>query len=489
MQELQKELISKMQIYHPSSDFSLVEKAFNFVYKAQSEKINDESKFFVNNSLKVALILADIYSDIETIVASILYNSVEFANHTCREIEFFFGIEIANLVEGVMKLKSLKYVPKEDQIENYRQLFFTMSNDIRVILIKIADCLQTLYTLGEQSCERQQYVSQEILDIYAPLTHRLGISKIKHQLEDLSLRYLKPEVYYDLAEQIKHKLSERQEIVNSVVSEIQNRLKNEKIDAKILGRAKHFFSIYKKMLLQDKTLEEIYDLLAVRIIVNTKQECYAVLSIVHELYEPVTKRIKDYIAVKKPNNYQSIHTTVQTMFDSLLEIQIRTHEMDRVAEYGFAAHWKYKQNQGGVQEAAKSSEQKIAWLRQVIEWQMGISNNKPANPIKSDFSIYTDYIYCLTPQSDVITLKNGSSPIDFAYAIHSEVGHKMIGAKVNGKMVSFNHVLLTGDLVEIITSKKSKGPRLDWLKITKTSEAKNKINHWFKNSQECKKKL
>lgn len=483
MQNLQKELLKKMQSYHPSSNFSLVEKAYDFASQAQEEA----EEIFIFHSLKVALILADTRSDIETISAALLYSCLEFSSHDLQEVEFYFGSEIANLVKGVNKLNTLKYVPKEDQIENYRQLFFTMSNDIRVILIKIADSLQTLYTLNEKSQEEQKYIAQEILDIYAPLSHRLGISKIKHQLEDLSLRYLKPEVYYDLAEQIKHKLSERQEIVNKTIERIQERLKEEQIQAKILGRAKHFFSIYKKMLTQNKTLEEIYDLLAIRIIVNTEEECYAVLSIVHELFEPVKKRFKDYIAKKKANNYQSIHTTVYTAFASLIEIQIRTQEMDKVAEYGFAAHWKYKQRQAGAVELAESQEQKIAWLRKLIEWQMGISNTKPANPIKSDFNIYTDYIYCLTPESDVITLKNGSSPIDFAYAIHSDVGNQMIGAKVNGKMVSFNHILLTGDTVEILTSKRSKGPRFDWLSIVKTSEAKHKINHWFKNANDKKK--
>lgn len=483
MQELKKELINKMQTYHPSNTFPLVEEAYNFALKAQDES----EEIFIFHSLKVALILADTRSDIETISAALLYSCLEFSSSSLEEVEFYFGAEIANLVKGVHKVNTLKYVPKEEQVENYRQLFFTMSNDIRVILIKIADSLQSLYTLNEKSLEEQKYIAQEILDIYAPLSHRLGISKIKHQLEDLSLRYLKPEVYYSLAEQIKHKLSERQEIVNKTIEKIQARLKEEGIQAKILGRAKHFFSIYKKMLLQDKTLEEIYDLLAIRIITETEEDCYAVLSIVHELYEPVKERIKDYIAKKKANNYQSIHTTVYTDSGSLLEIQIRTYEMDKVAEYGFAAHWKYKQRQAGAVELAESQEQKIAWLRKLIEWQMGISNNKPANPIKSDFNIYTDYIYCLTPESDVITLKNGSSPIDFAYAIHSDIGNQMIGAKVNGKMVSFNHVLLTGDTVEILTSRKSKGPRLDWLSIAKTSEAKHKINHWFKNANDKKK--
>lgn len=357
-----------------------------------------------------------------------------------------------------------------------------MAKDIRVILIKLADRLHNMRTLKYKEPVKQKETARETMDIYAPIAQRLGISKIKVELDDLSLKYLEPEVYKDLAEKIATKKSERQAYIDSVVNEVRSHIDASGIEAKIDGRIKHFFSIYKKMVNQSKTLEQIYDLFAVRIIVETIKDCYAALGVIHEMYKPIPGRFKDYIAMPKPNMYQSLHTTLIGPKGQPFEIQIRTYEMHRTAEYGIAAHWKYKEGQDGKGSSTRAEEEKLTWLRQVLEWQRDLSDNKEfLSLIKNDFDLFSDSVYCFTPTGDVKTLPTGSTPIDFAYSIHSAVGNKMVGARVNGKLEPIDYVIQNGDRIEIITSQNSKGPSRDWLSIVKSTQAKNKINQWFKS--------
>lgn len=474
------ELLRKMDEYHPSRDFSIINEVYEFALKAHGAQLRKSGEPYMIHPMAVALILADIRSDIETIAAGILHDVVEDTHYITDDIKERFGSEIAELVKGVTKLKNLKYVSKEEeQAENFRQLFFSMSNDIRVILIKMCDRLHNLRTMQHMTREHQIKKAQETLDIYAPLAHRLGISKIRYQLEDLSFRYLMPDEYFDLVDKMRNKLSSRQRFISDIVKALKERLEREGIPAKVVGRSKHLFSIYKKMVSQNKTLDEIFDILAVRVIVDAKEDCYTALGLVHELYKPIPGRIKDYIAIPKTNNYQSLHTTALCN-GRPFEVQIRTWEMDKVAEFGIAAHWKYKQRKGGIVDM-ESEEEKFAWLRHIIEWQMDMSDNKEyLTAVKDDLNIYKDHVYCFTPRGDVFNLLNGSTPIDFAYAIHSAVGNKMVGARVNGSIVPFEYSLKNGDQVDIITSNNSRGPSMDWLKVVKTSQAKNKINQWFR---------
>ena len=431
--------------------------------------------------------MAELELDKETIVAGLLHDVVEDTVMTDEEIRKEFGAEVALLVDGVTKLGQLSYDADkvEVQAENLRKMFLAMAKDIRVILIKLADRLHNMRTLKYMTPEKQKEKARETMDIYAPIAQRLGISKIKIELDDLSLKYLEPEAYYDLVHQIAQRKSVRDDYVQSLVEEVKKHIHEAGIPAQIDGRAKHFFSIYKKMKNQDKTLDQIYDLFAIRIIVDSVKDCYAALGVIHEMYKPIPGRFKDYIAMPKPNMYQSLHTTLIGPTGQPFEIQIRTYEMHRTAEYGIAAHWKYKEasnNGGAAAPMTVTEEEKLSWLRQILEWQRDMSDNKEfMSLLKSDLDLFSDTVFCFTPTGDVKNLPNGSTPIDFAYSIHSAVGNKMIGAKVNGKLVPIDYVIQNGDRIEVLTSQNSKGPSRDWLNIVKSTQAKNKINQWFRS--------
>ena len=421
--------------------------------------------------------------DKETIAAGILHDVVEDTVMTLDELSKEFGPEVALLVDGVTKLTQLSWSKDkvEMQAENLRKMFLAMAKDIRVILIKLADRLHNMRTLQYMKPEKQKEKARETMEIYAPIAHRLGISKIKVELDDLSLKYLQPDVYYDLAEKISLGKDAREEFVKSIVDEVSTHMKEAGIQAKVDGRVKHFFSIYRKMVNQHKTLDQIYDLFAVRIIVDTVKDCYAALGVIHELYKPIPGRFKDYIAMPKPNMYQSLHTTLIGSNGQPFEIQIRTFEMHRTAEYGIAAHWKYKES-GSGKVAAGDEAAKLSWLRQILEWQKDTSDSKEfLSMVKGDLDLFSENVYCFTPSGDVKTLPSGSTTIDFAYSIHSAVGNKMVGARVNGKLVPIEYVIQNGDRIEVITSQNSKGPSRDWLALVKSTQAKNKINQWFKS--------
>ena len=483
---LYDELIVSVKKYHPSTDISMIEKAYKIAYEAHKDQKRKSGEPYIIHPLCVGIILADLELDKETIVAGLLHDVVEDTVMTTEEITEEFGAEVALLVDGVTKLGQLSYSADkvEVQAENLRKMFLAMAKDIRVILIKLADRLHNMRTLKYMKPEKQKEKARETMDIYAPLAQRLGISKIKVELDDLSLKYLEPEVYYDLVEKIALRKTERQKFVDGIVAEVRTHIEKAGIRAQIDGRVKHFFSIYKKMVNQDKTLDQIYDLFAVRIIVDTVKDCYAALGVIHEMYKPIPGRFKDYIAMPKPNMYQSLHTTLIGPGGRPFEIQIRTFEMHRTAEYGIAAHWKYKEasNNGGNVNISKQEEEKLSWLRQILEWQKDMSDGKEfMSLLKSDLDLFAESVYCFTPAGDVKNLPNGSTPIDFAYSIHSAVGNKMIGARANGKLVNIDYVIQNGDRIEIITSQNSKGPSRDWLKIVKSAQAKNKINQWFRN--------
>ena len=483
---LYDELIASVKKYHPSTDISMIEKAYKIAYEAHEGQKRKSGEPYIIHPLCVAIILADLELDKETIVAGLLHDVVEDTVMTTEEITKEFGAEVALLVDGVTKLGQLSYSADkvEVQAENLRKMFLAMAKDIRVILIKLADRLHNMRTLKYMKPEKQKEKARETMDIYAPLAQRLGISKIKVELDDLSLKYLEPEVYYDLVEKIALRKTERQKFVDGIVAEVRAHIEKAGIKAQIDGRVKHFFSIYKKMVNQDKTLDQIYDLFAVRIIVDTVKDCYAALGVIHEMYKPIPGRFKDYIAMPKPNMYQSLHTTLIGPGGRPFEIQIRTFEMHRTAEYGIAAHWKYKEasNNGGTVNVSKQEEEKLSWLRQILEWQKDMSDGKEfMSLLKSDLDLFAESVYCFTPAGDVKNLPNGSTPIDFAYSIHSAVGNKMIGARANGKLVNIDYVIQNGDRIEIITSQNSKGPSRDWLKIVKSAQAQNKINQWFRN--------
>lgn len=481
---LYKELIDSVKKYHPSTDISMIEKAYHIADEAHKGQLRKSGEPYIIHPLCVAIILADLELDKESIVAGLLHDVVEDTVMTPEEIKQEFGEEVEVIVDGVTKLTQLSYkVDKvEEQAENLRKMFLAMAKDIRVILVKLADRLHNMRTLKYMKPEKQKEKARETMEIYAPIAHRLGISKIKVELDDLSLKYLEPEVYYDLVEKIALRKSEREKFVQSIVKDVREQMDKAGIKAEIDGRAKHFFSIYKKMVNQEKTLDQIYDLFAVRIIVDTVKDCYAALGIIHEMYKPIPGRFKDYIAMPKQNMYQSLHTTLIGPNGQPFEIQIRTFEMHRTAEYGIAAHWKYKEAANGIKPAAQQEEEKLSWLRQILEWQWDMSDNREfMGLLKSDLDLFAESVYCFTPAGDVKNLPNGSTPIDFAYSIHSAVGNKMVGARVNGKLVNIDYVIQNGDRIEIITSQNSKGPSRDWLKIVKSTQAKNKINQWFKN--------
>ena len=482
-EKLYKELLESVHKYHPSADLSLIEKAYRVADEAHRGQVRKSGEPYIIHPLCVAIILAELELDKETIVAGLLHDVVEDTVMTDEEITKEFGSEVALLVDGVTKLGQLSYDADkvEVQAENLRKMFLAMAKDIRVILIKLADRLHNMRTLKYMKPEKQKEKARETMDIYAPIAQRLGISKVKIELDDLSLKYLEPEAYYDLVEKIALRKSVRDDYVHHLVEEVKQHIDKAGIKAEIDGRAKHFFSIYKKMVNQDKTLDQIYDLFAIRIIVDSVKDCYAALGVIHEMYKPIPGRFKDYIAMPKPNMYQSLHTTLIGPTGQPFEIQIRTFEMHRTAEYGIAAHWKYKEGNTGM-SVANQEEEKLSWLRQILEWQRDMSDNKEfMSLLKSDLDLFSDAVFCFTPSGDVKNLPNGSTPIDFAYSIHSAVGNKMIGAKVNGKLVTIDYVIQNGDRIEIITSQNSRGPSRDWLNIVKSTQAKNKINQWFRS--------
>ena len=480
---LYQELISSVRKYHPSTDISMIEKAYKVASEAHKDQKRKSGEPYIIHPLCVAIILADLELDKETIVAGLLHDAVEDTWMTYEEVEREFGGEVALLVDGVTKIGQLSYSSDkvEMQAESLRKMFLAMAKDIRVIMIKLADRLHNMRTLQYMTPAKQQEKARETMDIYAPIAQRLGISKIKVELDDLSLKYLKPEVYYDLVEKVALRKSVREEFVGKIVNQVKQHMVDANIKAQVDGRVKHFFSIYKKMVNQHKTIDQIYDLFAVRILVDTVKDCYAALGVIHEMYKPIPGRFKDYIAMPKPNMYQSLHTTLIGPNGQPFEIQIRTFEMHKTAEYGIAAHWKYKESADGKKPVGKSEEEKLNWLRQILEWQRDMSDNKEfMSLLKNDLDLFADSVYCFTPQGDVKTLPNGSTPIDFAYSVHSAVGNKMVGARVNGKLVPIEYRIQNGDRIEIITSQNSQGPSRDWLNVVKSTQAKNKINQWFK---------
>lgn len=479
-EELYKELIDKMNTYHPTKEFDMIEKAYRLAVEAHKEQKRKSGEPYIIHPLKVAYILAELELDKETITAGILHDTIEDTQYTYEDIANIFSEEVANLVDGVTKLGKLSYSTKEEmQAENYRKMFMAMAKDIRVILIKLADRLHNMRTLNYMTEAKQREKAQETLDIYAPLAHRLGISKIRTEMEDLCFQYLNPDAYYDLKEKIEKKQIERESFVKAIVSDLKQKMEQSGINGKVEGRSKHFFSIYKKMVNQNKTLDQIYDLFAVRAIVDTVRDCYGVLGVVHTMYTPMPGRFKDYIAMPKPNMYQSLHNTLIGPEGEPFEVQIRTWDMHRTSEYGIAAHWKYKEGKGN--KKGTSEEAKLTWLRQILEWQQDMSDNKEyLDTIKLDLNIFNDQVYAFTPQGKVISLPKGSTTIDFAYMIHSAVGNKMVGARVDNKMVSIEYKIQNGDRIEILTSQNSRGPSRDWLNIVKSSQARTKINQWFK---------
>ncbi|MDR2899594.1 MAG: bifunctional (p)ppGpp synthetase/guanosine-3',5'-bis(diphosphate) 3'-pyrophosphohydrolase [Clostridiales bacterium] len=529
--EIYDDLIQKIRLYHPSGNLDMVEKAYRLASEAHGDQLRKSGEPYIIHPLSVAVILAELGFDIESVVGGILHDVIEDTHYSFDDVSREFSVEIAQLVDGVTKLDKIEYKKEMDtaerkkleaqmeehkerrvrekklkyeeerekqrekeereirdriarneelQAENYRKMFLAMAKDIRVIVIKIADRLHNMRTLKFMRSEKQKEKAQETMDIYAPLAHRLGISKIWYEMEDLSFRYLDPDSYYDLAEKIKRKQSERQAYVKNIVEMLKERLSKTQITASVEGRPKHLFSIYKKMIRKNMTLDQMYDLFAVRVIVDSLSECYEVLGIVHELYKPIQGRFKDYISMPKPNMYQSLHTSLIGPEGEPFELQIRTWEMHRTAEFGIAAHWKYKESPDGKIHP-ENEEEKLSWLRQILEWQRDMSDNKEyLSELKTELNIFQDQVYCFTPRGEVVILATGSTPIDFAYSIHSAVGNNMIGARVNGNIVSFDQELVTGDRVEIITSRNSKGPKYEWLNMVRTSQARNKINQWFK---------
>lgn len=491
-EELYQELIYRVKKYHPSDDISLIEKAYHLADDAHKGQVRKSGEPYIIHPLCVGIILAHLEMDKETIAAGLLHDVVEDTLYTEDELIAMFGEDVALLVDGVTKLQHFnmegtgsvgKVTDKVDiQAENLRKMFLAMAKDIRVIIIKLADRLHNMRTLKFMPPEKQQRIARETLDIYSPIADRLGISKIKVELDDLSLKYLEAEAYYDLVEKIDTRKSVREAYIQSIVDEVEAHMKEANIKVSVDGRIKHFFSIYRKMVNQNKTLEQIYDLFAVRIIVHSIKDCYAVLGVIHEMYTPIPGRFKDYIAMPKANMYQSLHTTLIGAEGKPFEVQIRTEEMHKAAEYGIAAHWKYKEASSGKKVTGdKSEEAKMVWLRRILEWQQDNSNNSEfMNLIKNDLNLFSDSVYCFTPNGEVKNLPAGSTTIDFAYAVHSAVGNRMIGARVNGKLVTIEYEIQNGDRIEILTSQNSKGPSHDWLKLVKSTQARNKINQWFR---------
>ena len=469
--EAYTELIATIKKYRMSTPLDMVEEAYKLAVKAHDGQFRIDGDPFVIHPITVATILAEIRADLESIAASLLHDVVEDTHYTMEDITDKFGEEVALLVGGVTKIEKVAYLSKtEEQAENYRKMFFHMSQDVRVLLIKVADRLHNMRTLGVRSEAKQKKVAQETLDIYAPLAHRLGIAKLRYELEDLGFKYIDREFYNEISKKINTKQVERQEFVENIINEITARLNKDGIEAKVEGRPKRFYSIYKKMKSQDKTLDQIYDLYAVRVLVNNVGECYEVLGRLHEIFTPMPGRFKDYIGMKKPNGYQSLHTTLVGTGEPF-EVQIRTFEMHEVAEFGIAAHWKYKESD----KLAKDR-----WLQDIMNWQRDVADSDEyLDALKMDLDAFRGHVYCFTPTGQLIQLITGANVIDFAYSIHSAVGNRMTGARVNGKIVPVDYELTTGDRVEILTSQNTKGPNRDWIKVVKTNQARSKIIQWF----------
>ena len=472
-------LLEKIQSYMDEPDLEMVKKAYKYADEAHQEQYRVSGEPFVEHPLGVAIILADLELDIVSIVASLLHDVVEDTGISSEEIEKEFGSEVAHIVDGVTKLTRMQFKTKADQqAESLRKMFVAMAEDIRVVLIKLADRLHNMRTLNYMKKEKRKEKSKETLEIYAPLAHRLGMSKIKWELEDLSFRYLKPDMYYEVSHKVQANRKQREKDIQEAIKKLNSTLKDHDIEAEIYGRPKHLYSIYNKMKRKEVEFDEIYDLTAVRVLVENVKECYEVLGIIHEIWKPMPGRFKDYIAMPKSNMYQSLHTTVIAPNGDPLEVQIRTYEMHKTAEYGIAAHWRYKEGKVGDEKF----EEKLSWLRRLLEWQKDLQEPQEfMETLKID--LFEDEVFVFTPEGDVVSLPRGGTPVDFAYHIHTEVGHRCVGAKVNGKIVPLEYKLKNSDIVEILTSKKSNGPSRDWLNIVKTSKARSKIKHWFKKQR------
>lgn len=471
-----QQLKEKFELVFNPQQVELLNRALDYATKMHANQFRESGEPYITHPIAVASILFDLGLDCSTLAAALLHDCVEDTAATDEEIRKLFGNEIAELVAGVTKLDKIKFKSKEEeQAENFRRMFFAMAKDIRVIIIKLADRLHNMRTISSLSAERQHAMAQETLEIFAPLASRLGLSYLKCELEDLCLKVLEPAIYESLVSEVALKRAERQELVNRICSQLTSLLEELNIKGEVSGRPKHFYSIYKKMKNNNRTFDQIYDLTAVRVIVENVKDCYEVLGMIHTMWKPIPGRFKDYIAVPKPNNYQSLHTTVMTTFGMPFEIQIRTYEMHKIAEYGIAAHWKYKENRG----AANELDEKLEWLRGVMDVQS--ENSSPQEFYESlKFDLYSGQVFVFTPKGDVVTLAEGATPVDFAYNVHSAIGNKCIGAKINGKIVPLETKLNTGDYVEIITSSAAKGPSRDWLRFVKTSQAKSKIKAFFK---------
>lgn len=470
-------LIDKVISYDPKADIELLNKAFNFAKTAHIGQTRISGEPYIIHPVEVAIILAELELDIPTLCAALLHDVVEDTSITQEMLEEEFGEEIGLLVDGVTKLSRLEFKTKEDeQVENLRKMFLAMAKDIRVIVIKLADRLHNMRTLNYQSERKQREISKETMEIFAPLAHRLGIFRFKWELEDLAFYYLNMEIYYEIAKRLKRKRQEREDYVHEIIGQIKNGIEQIGINADIAGRPKNIFSIYKKMIKQQKDIDEIYDKIAIRVVVDNIRECYGVLGIIHTMWKPLPGRFKDYIATPKPNMYQSLHTTLIGKGGEPFEVQIRTAEMHRTSEYGIAAHWRYKE---GVSAKERKLDEKLSWLRQILEWQQEIKDNEEfMESLKID--LFDDTVFVFTPKGKVIELPKGACPVDFAYRVHTEVGHKCVGAKVNGRIVPLDYPLENSDIVEIITAKNSPGPTRDWLNFVKTSTAKSRIKQWFK---------
>ena len=484
-EELCDALIDRIRRYRPLSDLSLVRRAYEAASAFHRDQKRKSGEPYIVHPLWVALILASLEMDRETIAAALLHDVVEDTKTEEDELNEYFGEEIVRLVDGVTKLGQIDYSSDkvEAQAQNLRKMFLAMSKDIRVIIIKLADRLHNMWTLQYMKPEKQIEKAEETLDIYAPIAGRLGIYKVQSELEDMALKFLKPEEYNSIVQQLEEYHAQRDQFINNTVADVARQMDEAGIKCEIFGRVKHVFSIYKKMVQQNKkTIDEVYDIFATRIIVGSVKDCYAALGTIHDLYTPVPGRFKDYIAMPKPNMYQSLHTTLIGNEGKPFEVQIRTQEMHRIAEYGIAAHWQYKESGGSDEKALEEGENaKLTWLRRILEWQQDTSDNKEfMNILKGDLDLFADDVYCFTPQGDIKTLPAGSTPIDFAYAIHSAVGNKMVGARVNGKLANIDYKIQNGDRIEVITSQNTKGPSRDWLNIVKSTQARSKINQWFK---------
>lgn len=470
------ELIQKIKEYNPTTDEELIRKAYELAFEAHKDQKRNSGEPYIIHPVQVAMILADLNMDDATIAAGLMHDVLEDTPWTHDEMEAIFGEEITNLVEGVTKLKNLNYKSaQESQAENIRKMVMAMSKDIRVIIIKLADRLHNMRTLEYMTPEKKIRIATETIEIYVPLAHRLGIYAIKWELEDLCLRYLHPEAYYDLAHKIDKKRVEREHEIERISQELKAKMAEFKINGDVTGRPKSIYSIWKKMTTQQKTFDQIFDLTALRVIVDTVKDCYGVLGIVHTLWKPIPGRFKDYIAMPKHNMYQSLHTTVLNSTGDTFEVQIRTWEMHKTAEYGIAAHWKYKEGRN----KSNNFDEKLNWLRQLMEWQKDLSDSKEfMETLKGDF--FSDEVYVFSPKGDVVNLPIGSTPVDFAYRVHSAVGNHCVGAKVDGKIVPLSYELKTGNIVEILTASNSPGPSRDWLNIVKSNQARTKIKQWFK---------